>query len=197
MVSKKSVISIAKTQVRPTTDSAPRRSNWNAVSNDGRATTPLAPASAPGGSTRVPKSESAKSAAAVERRMPMRMAPRTLRTIKAAVTTSPKTAISATGSRTRLALKVTLVTGLARTRFACPRPITVRNRPMPAAMPRFKSGGMARKTASRAPASTSSTTTTPSSTMTPMAVCHDSPAPFTMPYATAAFSPMPAAIANG
>ena len=55
---------------------------------------------------------------------------------------------------------------------------------------------MAAITASRNPASTSTSMISPSSTITPMAVCHD-PALTAMVNATKAFNPIPGAVASG
>ena len=64
-------------------------------------------------------------------------------------------------------------------------------------MARFSEAGMARMIASRSPMSTKTVMATPSSTTTPIAVCHGSFMPATSWNATTALSPMPDARANG
>ena len=72
-----------------------------------------------------------------------------------------------------------------------------RNRPIPIPIARFRSIGMAFRTASRKPVSTRSVMIAPSIAMTPIACGHVSPSVATSVNATNAFSPSPAAIANG
>ena len=77
------------------------------------------------------------------------------------------------------------------------RPISAMNAPMPIPMARFRSIGIAFRTASRTPVSTSTVMTRPSTTITPIACGNESPSAATSVNATNAFSPSPAASANG
>ena len=71
------------------------------------------------------------------------------------------------------------------------------NSPMPIPIARLRSIGIALRIASRTPVSTKIVMRTPSTTITPIACGHESPSAPTSVNATNAFSPSPAAIANG
>ncbi len=77
------------------------------------------------------------------------------------------------------------------------RPISAMNAPMPIPIARLRSIGIAFRTASRTPVRTRTVMTTPSTTMTPIACGNESPFAATSVKATKAFSPNPAASANG
>ena len=77
------------------------------------------------------------------------------------------------------------------------KPIRAMNRPIPIPMARFRSSGIAFMIATRRPVRTRIEITTPSITITPIACGHVSPSAPTSVKATKAFSPRPAAIANG
>ena len=76
-------------------------------------------------------------------------------------------------------------------------PMNAMNKPMPIPMDRLRSMGMAFRTASRKPVSTSALMTKPSTTMTPMAWGQVSLLATTRANATKALSPSPAASAKG
>ena len=76
-------------------------------------------------------------------------------------------------------------------------PMNAMNSPMPIPMARFRSRGMAFRTASRNPVTTSAVMTSPSATMTPMAWGQERWSADTSVNATNALRPRPAASANG
>ncbi len=77
------------------------------------------------------------------------------------------------------------------------KPMKRMNNPMPTAIASLRLFGTAFITASRRPARTSTVTTMPSRTITPIAPCGVSPSPTTNWNATAALIPNPVAIATG
>jgi hypothetical protein len=77
------------------------------------------------------------------------------------------------------------------------KPMNRMNRPIPTPIARFSDSGTACMTASRRPTRTSSRTTRPSSTMTPIAPAGLKPEVSTSPKATAPLMPRPAARAIG
>ena len=76
-------------------------------------------------------------------------------------------------------------------------PMNRMNSPMPTPIEYLRLDGMASITASRKPSTTSTVTRMPSQTMTPIAPSAVRPSVRTSPYATAALSPSPAAMAIG
>ena len=83
------------------------------------------------------------------------------------------------------------------TTLASKRPIKRRKSPMPTAIARFKLSGIASRIALRNPVSTKIVMKMPSQTITAIASDQVSPSPRINWNATTAFSPIPAARANG
>jgi hypothetical protein len=133
--------------------------------------------------------------ATVEVATPIKSAPLTPRTASAPATKMPSSAISA-GPVVRSPSPIP-VAGLFTTMPPSRRPTRVMKRPMPTPIDSFSDVGIARMTASRAPAATSTTATSPSTTTTAMPVCHGKWRPRITSKATTAFRPRPDASANG
>ena len=187
-VSKKSTISTANSDGTRCQRSAPRTSAWKALAKLG-----AAHGRHPGGSV-VTRSGNAT---AVATAMPIRIAPGTRCRISTAMTIKPTTATRAV--RPSAPANVPWVTGVpwpATTNLPPTKPRKAMNRPMPAPVASRRSRGIASMTASRSPASTSASISTPSSTITPMAACQ-LPACLASVKATNALSPMPGAVASG
>ena len=89
------------------------------------------------------------------------------------------------------------VLGSATTKPDPDSPMNEMNRPMPMAMARRRSAGMASMMAVRRPHSTKSRMAMPSTNTTAMATRQSTPAPWQMEKATTAFNPMPDASAMG
>ena len=128
--------------------------------------------------------------------MPMRMAPRTCRAIRTAISNRPTTNTSV--GQPRRPPSAPSCSGVplpARTKPASTKPISAMNSPIPAAIAFFSGAGMARKTAVRKPVSTSAVMTSPSITTMPIAAGHDIREATWK--ATKALRPRPVARANG
>ena len=107
-------------------------------------------------------------------RIPIRIPPRTLRTIRMISSTSPTTNTSV-GQPTRTpptprftGTVVWASSGMRRTKPALTKPMMVMKRPMPTTIAIFSPEGTALNTASRNPQSTSTNMTTPDTTIRPM-----------------------------
>ena len=129
-------------------------------------------------------------------RIPISRPPRILRVTSAAVSPSPTTNVR-TCRFDRSGFSVMRVALLFTTMPPLTNPMIARNKPIPIPIARFRSIGIAFRTASRNPVSTSTEMTMPSIAMTPIASGHVRPSVATSVNVTNAFSPRPAAIANG
>ena len=142
-------------------------------------------------------------ARAVETMMPIRMAPRTLRTTKAMVRTRPTTNTrvgqpSSFPSTPRPSgTVVPAASGMRRTKPALTRPISAMKRPMPTTIAVFSASGTALKTAVRNPVSTRISMVRPESITRPIMSGHVRPGWEAIVTATKALTPRPVAIAKG
>jgi hypothetical protein len=133
--------------------------------------------------------------------MPSRMAARTRRTIRAMVSSRPKTNTTVGQPIRRLPTPswtgtvVPAASGMRRTTPASTKPMKAMNRPMPTLMDCLRASGMTSITHWRRPVTTRAVITRPSRTTMPMAAGHVMTAASWK--ATTAFRPRPAAIANG
>ena len=159
----------------------------------------------PSASTEGPMWNTASSTLAriVAATMPIRMAPRTLRITRTAVSSSPTTKTS-TGQPSSsppvprpTGTVVSAASGSRRTNPALTRPISAMNRPMPTTMPDFSASGTASNTARRKPVTTSSSITRPARVTRPISWGQVSPGVVAMVMETNAETPRPAATANG
>ena len=150
----------------------------------GMSTTPSGPSSTPKTS---PRTSEAKT--------PSRIAPRLPAAVTHTATRMPASAISAGPlERSPRPMPVaSLLTVMPPSRS----PTSVMNSPMPTPIDSFNGAGTARTTASRSPATTSTTAIRPSMTTHAIAAPIDSPRPRMRSNATTAFSPRPLASANG
>ena len=155
------------------------------------------------GTTAIPGVENARPpvkpfapmATRVVSRMPRSSAARSRAAMKAVVRRTPVTA-----TRVGALVRSPNVTGMPVPCLTNPpeyRPMKRMKRPMPTPMARFRARGIAFTTASRKPVRTSTVMTRPSRVITPMAAGQGSFSPATNWNATAAFSPMPDAMARG
>jgi hypothetical protein len=156
------------------------------------------------GITAIPCSNTAESpnpwftmiANTVVARMPISSPPFTVRTTSVDVMARPTTN-TRTWRFERFGFSVIRVASLFTTIPPLTNPMIARNNPIPIPIARLRSMGMAFRTASRNPVSTRSVMIAPSITMTPIACGHVRPNVATSENVTNAFSPSPAAIANG
>ena len=194
IVSKKSVsmkLKMVRTAARPpSTVKTLVRSNWPSVEKLGVAVNVV-------GSGWIPT----RMAMTVVTRMLMSSAAGTFRTHSATVRASAtqnrnwvgvvgKTSVVGTGFSAEVPPVLTITP-------ASMNPMNRMNRPMPTPIAYFSDVGTARMIASRRPTTTSSVTTMPSRTITPIAPCGVRPWVRTSPKATAPLMPRPAAIASG
>ena len=135
-------------------------------------------------------------ASTVETKIPISRAPLTLRATSAALSASPTTKIPI-GHVVSSAASPSGVGPVLVTTPAFTSPISAMNAPMPIPIARLRSIGIAFRTASRTPVRTRIVMMTPSTTITPIACGNESPFAATSVNATNAFSPSPAASANG
>ena len=125
----------------------------------------------------------------------MRMLPRTLRALSAAAVKIPASAMSG-GPAVRSPSAIP-VAGLLTTIPPSRSPTSAMNRPIPTPMASFSDVGTARTTASRRPASTSTSASRPSMTTHAMPTGQPSLRPRMRSKATTALRPRPDASANG
>ena len=212
MVSKKSASRRVKASrsaaSTPTEENAPNRSNCPRVPKSGTSTTPLSsgtlsdqlpgPSSATEPRSRTACSTKASTAVAT---IEIRIAPRTWRTHRAMMSTTP-TAKTSTGHPLSVpplpswtGTVVSAASGMRVTKPASTKPMRAMKRPMPTEIAIFSCWGTAWKTALRKPVSTSTRMMMPSRTMRPIASSHvDRVA---IAFATNALRPSPVARASG
>lgn len=187
----------------PTFENPPKRLTWPMSPKSGLAT------GLPGHFGVVsPQAPSGRSAAAwtttassVIATIEIRIAPGTLRTISASVSSAPRTKTS-TGQPSRCPVApswsgtvVWAASGIRVTKPESTSPISMMNRPIPMEMPLRRPSGTAFMTRSRSPVATSSITTNPARTTMPIASGHDMRGASCS--ATTVFTPRPAARAIG
>ncbi len=136
-------------------------------------------------------------ASTVVKTIPRSSAPLIFFATSAAVTTKPMAKMSSGHDRKLWTIVTGTPGGPGMTTPAFTKPISAMNRPIPMPMDRLRSIGIAFRTASRNPVSTRAVMTRPSVTITPIAWGQVSPLATTRVNATNAFSPSPAAMANG
>src|SRR3954468_5800020 len=190
-VSKKSVMNSAKiVGTSASVSASPRFDGFNASPIVAKPADPGHSAILSGGSS-TPKI----SPSAIDTAIPAGRAARTPRATSAAAAAMPARAMS--GGPALRSPSAIPVAGSLTTMPPWRSPTSVMNRPIPTPMESFSESGTAWTTASRRPAMTSTSASTPSRTMHAMATGQGYPCASTMSKATTALIPSPGASANG
>ena len=165
---------------------------------DGSSASPIVEKSSPSGICATPSGPSSTPKirpSATDAKTPRMIAPGTRRTVSTIATAMPPSAMSG-GPAVRSAMPIP-VAGSLTTIPPSRSPISVMKRPMPTPIASLSDSGTACMIASRSPARTSTTASTPSITTTAMPTCQGRPRPRMMSNATIALMPRPGASANG